>query len=64
MKAIPSDNHIRNMLDPVHPSHLQASFDHAVALLQEYGGLAEFQVLESLGGRTPGQSHLKSVYDQ
>jgi hypothetical protein len=53
MKAIPSDNHIRNMLDPVHPSHLQASFDHAVALLQEHGGRAEFQVLESLGGRTP-----------
>src|SRR4051812_14617626 len=27
MKAIPSDNHIRNMLDPVHPNHLQPSFD-------------------------------------
>src|SRR5450756_1493324 len=27
MAKIPTDNHIRSMLDPVHPSHLQSSFD-------------------------------------
>ena len=27
MAAIPTDDHIRAMLDPVHPSHLQPAFD-------------------------------------
>ena len=27
MTAVPTDNHIRAMLDPVHPSHLQPGFD-------------------------------------
>jgi hypothetical protein len=48
MKSIPTDNHIRSMLDPVHPSHLQSSFDQVVATLRERGGMKDF---ERLGGR-------------
>jgi hypothetical protein len=48
MARIPTDNHIRSMLDPVHPSHLQSSFDQVVAILRERGGMKEF---ERLGGR-------------
>ncbi len=48
MAKIPTDNHIRSMLDPVHPSHLQSSFDQVVAILRERGGMKEF---ERLGGR-------------
>ena len=42
MKAIPTDNHIRAMLDPVHPSHLQPAFDQALDALRRQGGLAPF----------------------
>src|SRR5580693_3543901 len=49
MAKIPTDNHIRSMLDPVHPSHLQPVFDQVVAALSEHGALSEFQ---RLGGRT------------
>jgi len=49
MAKIPTDNHIRAMLDPVHPSHLQPVFDQVVAALGEHGALGEFQ---RLGGRT------------
>ena len=49
MAKIPTDNHIRSMLDPVHPSHLQSSFDQVVATLREKGGMKQF---ERLGGRT------------
>ncbi len=49
MAAIPTDNHIRAMLDPVHPTHLQPAFDHALDVLRERGGLRAFQ---RLGGRT------------
>ncbi|MGH6821663.1 MAG: hypothetical protein ACREDU_12495, partial [Methylocella sp.] len=49
MTKIPPDNHIRSMLDPVHPSHLQSSFDQTLAALQARGGLKAF---ERLGGRT------------
>ena len=35
MAKIPTDNHIRSMLDSVHPSHLQSSFDQVVAALRE-----------------------------
>ncbi len=49
MRKIPTDNHIRSMLDPVHPRHLQGSFDQAVAALREHGGLKAFQRLD---GRT------------
>jgi hypothetical protein len=49
IERIPSDNHIRSMLDPVHPTHLQPVFDQVLAVLDEHGGLAPFQRLE---GRT------------
>lgn len=48
MAAIPTDNHIRSMLDPVHPSHLQPAFDQALDMLRRRGGLQPFQ---RLGGR-------------
>jgi hypothetical protein len=48
MAKIPTDNHIRAMLDPVHPSYLQSSFDQVVATLRAQGGMKEF---ERLGGR-------------
>ena len=46
MAKIPTDNHIRAMLDPVHPSHLQSVFDSAVAALRDNGGMAAFQRLD------------------
>jgi hypothetical protein len=49
-EKIPTDNHIRSMLDPVHPHHVQECFDDALAKLRNYGGLKAFQCLE---GRTP-----------
>jgi hypothetical protein len=49
MAKIPTDNHIRSMLDPVHPSFLQPAFDQAVAALREHGGMKAFQRLD---GRT------------
>jgi hypothetical protein len=49
MAKIPSDNHIRSMLDPVHPSHLQPCFDAVVATLRKNGGMKEFH---RLGERT------------
>jgi hypothetical protein len=49
-EKIPTDNHIRSMLDPAHPRHVQECFDDAVAKLQKNGGMKEFQVLK---GRTP-----------
>src|SRR4051795_12203239 len=33
MTAVPTDNHIRAMLDPVHPSHLQPAFDQTLEAL-------------------------------
>jgi hypothetical protein len=48
MKSIPTDNHIRSMLDPVHPSHLQSSFDQMVATLRERGGMKDFERLGSV----------------
>ena len=48
MKAIPTDNHIRAMLDPVSPTQLQPAFDAALDALRQNGGLAPFQ---RLGGR-------------
>src|ERR1700712_3820074 len=43
MTAIPTDNHIRSMLDPVHPSHLQPVFDQTLDGLRRRGGLQAFQ---------------------
>jgi len=49
MTKIPTDNHIRSMLDPVHPSYLQGCFDSAVAALRDHGGMKAFR---RLGERT------------
>ena len=49
MAKIPTDNHIRSMLDPVDPAHLQPCFDATIDILRQRGGLKEF---ERLGGRT------------
>jgi len=46
MNAIPTDNHIRSMLDPVHPSHLQPAFDGVLDALRRRGGLEAFQRLD------------------
>src|SRR5918912_2425910 len=48
MTAVPTDNHIRAMLDPVPPSHLQPAFDQSLDMLRRHGGLRAFQ---RLGGR-------------
>jgi len=48
MKAIPTDNHIRAILDPVDPAHLQPAFDAVLGALRQHDGLAPFQ---RLGGR-------------
>ena len=45
MTAVPTDNHIRAMLDPVHPSHLQPAFDEVLGALRRHGGLVPFQKL-------------------
>jgi hypothetical protein len=47
MARIPTDNHIRSMLDPVHPSHLQPAFDQMIEALRQHGGLKAFQRLDS-----------------
>ena len=52
MARIPSDNHIRSMLDPVHPSHLQPCFDQVLARMKAAGGLAAFERL-AIGGKDP-----------
>jgi len=49
MDAIPTDNHIRSMLDPVSPALLQPAFDQALSALRSRGGLKAF---ERVGGRT------------
>src|SRR5919107_525409 len=48
MTAVPTDNHIRAMLDPVPPSHLQPAFDQTLEMLRRHDGLRAFQ---RLGGR-------------
>ena len=37
MTKIPTDNHIRAMLEPVHSSYLQGAFDAALATLEDHG---------------------------
>src|SRR3954451_17940041 len=44
MTAVPTDNHIRAMLDPVPPSCLQPAFDHSLDMLPRHGGLRAFQL--------------------
>src|SRR6476469_5998449 len=47
MSRIPTDNHIRAMLDPVAPDHLFPVFGAVVAALERSGGLAAFRRLGS-----------------
>ena len=46
--AVPTGNHIRAMLDLVHPAHLQPVFDQVLDALRRQGSLAPFA---RLGGR-------------
>lgn len=48
MEKIPTDNHIRAMLDAVHPGYLQPCFDQALSALRDGGGIHAFT---RLGGR-------------
>ena len=50
MARIPTDNHIRAMLDPVDPAHLQPCFDACLEALRKHGGFESFQRLD---GRCP-----------
>jgi hypothetical protein len=43
VERIPSDNHVRALLDPVPPEQLFAAFDAVVAPLERTGGLAAFR---------------------
>jgi hypothetical protein len=49
ISRIPTDNHIRAMLDPVPPALLQPVFDQMLCALRDCGGLKTF---ERLDGRT------------
>ncbi len=49
MEKIPSDNHIRDMLDPVAPEALFGMFERPLDELEAGGGLATFRCL---GGHT------------
>jgi hypothetical protein len=46
MTRIPSDNHIRDMLDPVGPECFHPLFSHAVEALEAGGGFTAFRRLE------------------
>jgi Transposase DDE domain len=48
IEKIPSDNHIRDLLDPAPPELLEPCFDHALQLMQQHGGMKDF---ERPGGR-------------
>src|SRR3954465_10732551 len=48
MTAVPTDNHIRAMLDPVPPSYLQPAFDQSLDLLRRHDGRRAFR---GRGGR-------------
>jgi hypothetical protein len=45
MTQIPSDNHVRDMLDPVEPECFYAHFPHALDVLEAGGGLTAFRRL-------------------
>lgn len=46
MDKIPTDNHIRKMLDPVNADHLFPLFEETLGMLSERGGLAAFRRLD------------------
>jgi hypothetical protein len=50
MAKIPTDNHIRSMLDGVDPAHLQPCFDRVVQLLRDGDALTPFQRLAGGSG--------------
>lgn len=58
MTAIPCDNHIRALLDPVEPAHLHRPFAAALAALERADALAAFR---RLGG--PGGGHVLIALD-
>ena len=47
MSKIPTDNHIRSMLDPVPPQLLQPVFDQTLSTLRARGGLKAFERLDA-----------------
>src|SRR5664280_2895773 len=51
MAKIPTDNHIRSMLDPVHPSHLQSSFDQVVYDFMNGATLDEVSIARKEGAK-------------
>lgn len=52
MSGIPSDNHIRDMLDFVEPSSLYGLFDETLAAVERAGHLPGLNRLDSLNGHT------------
>ena len=50
MEKIPTDNHIRDMLDPVAPEAVLGMFERTLEALETGGGLADFR---RLGDRLP-----------
>ena len=48
IEKIPSDNHIRDLLDPVPPELLAPCFEHTLDQMRQHGGMKDF---ERLGGR-------------
>ncbi len=58
MTAVPTDNHIRAMLAPVPPSHLQPAFDQTLDMLRRHGGLRAFQ---RRGGRVLTRSTARNT---
>lgn len=46
VKAIPTDPHIRSMLDEVEPEQLQPGFNDAIRTLEQEGGLDTFRCLD------------------
>ena len=62
MRDIPSDNHIRNLLDPVDPQHIYPAFERTFNALNDTGQLDTFrmvngQLLIALDGTSYHQSH-------
>jgi hypothetical protein len=48
IEKIPSDNHIRDLLDPASPELLEPCFEHTLEQMRQHGGMKDF---ERLGGR-------------
>jgi hypothetical protein len=48
IEKIPSDNHIRDLLDPAPPELLEPCFEHSLGLMRQHDGMKDF---ERLGGR-------------